>query len=68
MDCNSSVTSNSSSTSGIGSTVKTINWTPSLGIDRGTPTPSNTEGTPSLTESSESSEIGKNCTIFNYLL
>ncbi|XP_025017981.1 phosphatidylinositol 4-phosphate 5-kinase type-1 alpha [Tetranychus urticae] len=47
--------SNSSVTSGIGSTSRTLTWTPPLSVERSTPT--NTEGTPSLTESSESSDI-----------
>ena len=45
--CASSLTS-----SGLGSTLRTVTWTPPHSI--GTITPSHTEGTPSLTESSES--------------
>ncbi|KAH9388986.1 Phosphatidylinositol 4-phosphate 5-kinase type-1 beta [Tyrophagus putrescentiae] len=45
--CASSFTS-----SGLGSTLRTVTWTPPHSI--GTVTPSHTEGTPSLTESSES--------------
>ncbi|RWS27334.1 phosphatidylinositol 4-phosphate 5-kinase type-1 alpha-like protein [Leptotrombidium deliense] len=54
----SSVNSTSSGTSsGIGSTLRTITWTPPHSIEGSTPT--HTEGTPSLTESSESGDIGK---------
>lgn len=45
--CASSFTS-----SGIGSTLRTVTWTPPHSI--GTATPTHTEGTPSMTESSES--------------
>lgn len=38
--------------SGIGSTIRTVTWTPPHSV--GTATPTHTEGTPSLTESSES--------------
>ena len=55
----SSVTSSCSSatSSGLGSTLRTVTWTPPHSI--GTSTPTHTEGTPSITESSESGDIGK---------
>lgn len=53
----SSVTSSCSSatSSGLGSTLRTVTWTPPHSI--GTSTPTHTEGTPSITESSESGDI-----------
>jgi hypothetical protein len=52
-----SVTSSCSSatSSGLGSTLRTVTWTPPHSI--GTSTPTHTEGTPSITESSESGDI-----------
>jgi hypothetical protein len=54
-----SVTSSCSSatSSGLGSTLRTVTWTPPHSI--GTSTPTHTEGTPSITESSESGDISK---------
>ncbi|XP_054162491.1 phosphatidylinositol 4-phosphate 5-kinase type-1 alpha-like isoform X7 [Oppia nitens] len=53
----SSVTSSCSSatSSGLGSTLRTVTWTPPHSI--GASTPTHTEGTPSMTESSESGDI-----------
>lgn len=51
LSVNSSCASSLAS-SGLGSTLRTVTWTPPHSI--GTATPSHTEGTPSLTESSES--------------
>ncbi|XP_022240723.1 phosphatidylinositol 4-phosphate 5-kinase type-1 alpha-like isoform X3 [Limulus polyphemus] len=45
----------SSSTSGLGSTIKTVTWTPPHSVEGSTPT--HTEGTPSFTESSSSGDI-----------
>ncbi|XP_076305707.1 phosphatidylinositol 4-phosphate 5-kinase type-1 alpha-like isoform X19 [Tachypleus tridentatus] len=45
----------SSSTSGLGSTMKTVTWTPPHSVEGSTPT--HTEGTPSFTESSSSGDI-----------
>lgn len=56
-DSISSIKSNSSGISGLGSDLRGKSWTPPLSGDRGTPS-SYTEGTPSLTESSESSDVG----------
>lgn len=49
---NNESTVSSCTSSGIGSTIRTYAWTPPYSI--GTATPTHTEGTPSLTESSES--------------
>ena len=55
-DSSSSVTSSSSATSGVGSTFRTAQWATSvIGEEI---TPAHTEGTPSLTESSESGDVG----------
>ncbi|KAG1680239.1 hypothetical protein GQR58_012531 [Nymphon striatum] len=52
----SSSETNSSSTSGLGSTIRTITYTPPHSI--GDSTPTHTEGTPSFTGSSSSGDLG----------
>lgn len=49
----------SSTTSGLGSTIRTVTWTPPQGS-----TPTHTEGTPSFTESSSSGDIDDKLCVF----
>ncbi|XP_023220277.1 phosphatidylinositol 4-phosphate 5-kinase type-1 alpha-like isoform X1 [Centruroides sculpturatus] len=49
----------SSTTSGLGSTIRTVTWTPPQGS-----TPTHTEGTPSFTESSSSGDIDEKLCMF----
>lgn len=57
-DSISSVTSSSSGiSSSLGSALRTINWTPPHSVGGSTPT--HTEGTPSMTESSDSGDLGE---------